>query len=148
MLVTPSYAGDFERCRLLCESIDRFVTGFEKHYLLVAGFDVGLFRQLESPRRVVIDERDLLPPWLHSLRDPTSLFRRHVWLSMRTPPLRGWHVQQLRRIAIAGKVTQSAILYCDSDVIFLRPFDLSSLWRDGMLRFYRQDGALPLEDGA
>src|SRR5690606_41504601 len=28
-LVTASYSADFERCRLLCESVDRFVTGFQ-----------------------------------------------------------------------------------------------------------------------
>lgn len=147
-LVTASYSTDFERCRLLCESVDRFVTGFQTHYLLVAGFDTAQFRKLESRNRVVIDERDLLPSWLHSLRDPTSLFRRHIWLSTRTPPLRGWHVQQLRRIALASKVPEAALLYCDSDVFFLKPFDLSCLWRDGALRFYRQDGGLPIEDGA
>lgn len=147
-IVTPSYAGDLERCRLLCESIDRFVTGFDKHWLLVAGNDVARFREFESRNRVVVDERDLLPSWLHALPDPTSLFRRYVWLSTRTPPLRGWHVQQLRRIAIAEKVPGAAIFYCDSDVLFLKPFDLPSLWRNGALRLYRSDGALPLDAGA
>ena len=143
-MVTPSYAGDLERCRLLCESIDRFVTGSEKHYLLVAGYDVALFRELEGPNRVVVDERDLLPSWLHSMRDPISLFRRHIWLSTRTAPLRGWHVQQLRRIAIAEKVSDAALVYCDSDVVFLKAFDLSSFWHGGRLRLYRRDGALPI----
>ncbi|WP_309083534.1 DUF6492 family protein [Chelativorans sp.] len=143
-LVTPSYAGDFERCRLLCETVDRFVTGATKHYLLVAGHDVARFRALESANRIVIDERDLLPPWLHGVRDPLSLFRRHVWLSTRTAPLRGWHVQQLRRIAIAEKVPEAALVYCDSDVAFLKPLDVSVFWRNGAVRLYRRDGALPV----
>jgi hypothetical protein len=142
-LVTPSYAGDLERCRLLCQSIDRFVTGAQKHYLLVAGNDVKRFRQFEGRNREVVDERDLLPAWLHSFPDPVSLFRRRIWLSRRTPPLRGWHVQQLRRLAIAEKVSEAALVYCDSDVVFLKPFDLSVFWRDGRLRLYRRDGALP-----
>lgn len=146
-IVTPSYAADLERCRLLCESIDRFVTGFEEHYLLVADHDVALFRELESRNRIVIAERDLLPPWLHSMRDPTSLFRRHIWLSTHTAPLRGWHVQQLRRIAIAEKISEAALVYCDSDVVFLKPFDVASFWRGGRLRLYRCDGALPLGEG-
>ena len=33
-LVTSSYRGDLERCRLLCDSVDRFVTGHAMHYIL------------------------------------------------------------------------------------------------------------------
>ncbi len=141
-VVTASYAGDFERCRLLCETLDRHVTGFDSHMILVAGHDVRLFRQLESQHRIVVDERDLLPGWLHVVRDPASLFSRHLWLSFRTKPLRGWHVQQLRRIAIAGHVASDALLYCDSDVLFLRAFDCVSLWQSAGLRFLRREGAL------
>lgn len=141
-LVTASYRGDIERCRLLCETVDAHVTGFTRHYLLVSGEDVGLFRPLESPRRVVVDERDLLPGWLRSLPDPASLFRRRIWLSLRTMPLRGWHVQQLRRIALAAHVEDASLVFCDSDVAFLKPFDCRSFWRGGDLRLLRRDGAL------
>lgn len=141
-IVTASYAPDFERCRLLCETVDRFVTGFSKHYLLVEHGDVGRFRALESARRVVVDERDLLPPWLHSMRDPTSLFRRRVWLSVRTMPLRGWHIQQLRRIAIAAHAGEEVLVYCDSDVAFVKPFDCGAFARDGKVRLFRREGAI------
>lgn len=146
-IVTPSYAGDFERCRLLCETVDRFVTGHRHHYLLVAHNDVELFRRLESRNRLVIDERDLLPSWLHDFRDPASLFRRHVWLSLKTAPLRGWHVQQLRRIALAAHAHEDALIYCDSDMVFLKPFDCGQFWKEGKLRLYRrQDGLSDFAD--
>ncbi|MGI6850978.1 DUF6492 family protein [Mesorhizobium sp. 1B3] len=141
-IVTASYAPDFQRCRLLCETVDRFVTGFSKHYLLVEHGDVGRFRALESARRVVVDERDLLPPWLYSMRDPTSLFRRRVWLSARTMPLRGWHVQQLRRIAIAAHAGEEVLVYCDSDVAFLKPFDCGAFARDRQVRLFRREGVI------
>lgn len=141
-LVTASYSADFERCRLLCETVDRFVTGHDHHYLLVAGNDVALFRQLEGSRRTVVDERDILPKWLHDLPDPVSRFRRRIWLSLRTAPLRGWHVQQLRRIAIAPHVGEGALIYCDSDVAFVRPFDCSSMWRGNDVRLFRRDDEL------
>lgn len=112
-IVTASYAPDFERCRLLCETLDRHVTGARHHYILVEGRDVNLFRQLERAGRSVIDERDLLPRWLHVVDDPLSLFRRRVWLSFRTKPLRGWHVQQMRRIAIAAHVDEDVLVYVD-----------------------------------
>ncbi len=141
-LVTASYSADLERCRLLCETVDRFVTGHDHHYLLVANNDVTLFRQLEGSRRTVVSEGDILPGWLHDLPDPMSRFRRRIWLSTRTAPLRGWHVQQLRRIAIAGHVSEGALVYCDSDVAFVRPFDCSAMWRGDDVRLFRRDGEL------
>ena len=146
-VVTASYAPDFERCRLLCETMDQRVTGAARHYLLVVHKDTKLFRQLEGPRRVVIDERDLLPSWLKPYWDPTSRFRRRVWLSLKTPPLRGWHVQQLRRIAIAGEVSEDVLVFCDSDVAFVKPFDLSAFAKDGDVRLFRRDGGLVHAEG-
>ncbi|MGL4489049.1 MAG: DUF6492 family protein [Rhizobiaceae bacterium] len=141
-IVTASYAPDFERCRLLCESIDRHVTGYTCHYLLVEAADVALFKALESPKRKVIDERELLPSWLKAYPDPMSLGRRRIWLSLKTPPLRGWHTQQLRRIAIAKHRAEDAFFYCDSDTAFVRNFDLSSVWMNDTLRLFRRDHAL------
>ena len=141
-IVTASYAPDFERCRLLCETIDRHVAGVARHYILVEHRDVALFRQLEGGRRTIVDERDLLPRWLHVFDDPLSGFRRRIWLSLRTQPLRGWHVQQLRRIAIAARAAEDVLVFCDSDVAFLKPFDTGAFWRDGKVRLFRRDGVL------
>ena len=141
-IVTASYAPDFERCCLLSDTIDRFVTGSARHYILVEDRDVRLFRSLESARRTIVGEGDLLPGWLRSYRDPSSLGRRRIWLSLRTKPLRGWHVQQLRRIAIADHVREPTLVYCDSDVAFLKPFDCGRFWQDGRLRLLRRDGEL------
>ena len=55
-IVTASWDQDFERCKLLCETMDKHVTGFTKHYILVDSKDVALFRQIESANRIVIDE--------------------------------------------------------------------------------------------
>lgn len=142
VIVTPSYAGDLERCRLLCDTMDERVTGYGTHYILVEPRDVALFSSFRSSRREVVDERELLPPWLHAVSDPLSLFRRRIWLSLRTQPMRGWHVQQLRRIALATHVQADALVYCDSDVAFVRNFDCASLWRDGAVRLLRRDDAL------
>lgn len=141
-MVTASYARDFERCRLLCETVDRHVAGSAHHYILVEQRDVALFRQLETSNRSVVDERDLLPKWLHAFDDPLSLLRRRIWLSFRTLPLRGWHVQQLRRIAIAARTGEDILVFCDSDVAFLKPFDCAAFQRDGKVRLFRRDDAL------
>lgn len=141
-IVTASYAPDFDRCALLCDSIDRHVTGFEAHYILVASRDVCLFRQLEGARRKVIDERDVLPGWLRVFPDPFRFGRRPVWLSMHTMPLHGWQVQQLRQIALADHIDEQAIMHCDSDTAFVRAYDLGSAWSGDRLRLYRKENGL------
>lgn len=141
-VVTASYAPDFERCRLLCETMDRHLMGMTRHYILVEHKDIAQFSQLAGPAREIVDERDLLPSWLWPVWDPTSLFRRRVWLSLKTPPLRGWHAQQLRRIAVASAVGEDVLVFCDSDVAFVRPFDVSVFARDGKVRLFRRDNGL------
>ena len=100
------------------------------------------FASWRTSRRTVVDERDLLPRWLRAFDDPLSLFRRRIWLSLKTQPLRGWHVQQLRRIAIAAHAGEDVLVFCDSDVAFLKPFDCGAFWRDGKVRLFRRDGVL------
>jgi Family of unknown function (DUF6492) len=142
-LLTPSYRGDFERCRLLCASVDRFVTSLSTHYLLVDDRDVAMFRALEGPRRRVISERELLPSWLPSWPDPMSRGRRRIWtgpgaLVRGVMPLRGWHIQQLMKLSVPMLIDDEILLYADSDVVFLKPYDLASQISDGRVRLFRK----------
>jgi hypothetical protein len=145
-IVTPSYAGDAARCDLLCASIDRHVSGLDCHYILVEDADLPLFRHLEAPHRRVVPDSALLPSWLRPIRDPLQSGRR-VWLGLRMGvplwPMRGWHVQQLRKLAIARHAREEVMLHCDSDVIFVKPFDMNSLvCADGRVRLYRIDDGI------
>lgn len=149
-IATPSYSGDFERCRLLCASIDRFVSGHAMHYLLVEDRDLQLFAPLAGPRRQVIPESALLPRWLSSWPDPLSLGRRRIWtgpgaLARGLPPLRGWHAQQLRKLALPLKSHEDVVLFADSDMIFLRPFEASSLATADGVRLYRKPDSITAE---
>jgi hypothetical protein len=149
-IATPSYAGDFERCRLLCASIDRFVAGQSAHYLLVEDRDLALFQPLQGAKRRVIAESELLPGWLKSWPDPTSLGRRRVWsgpgaLRRGVPPLRGWHAQQLRKLALPLSCDEDVVLFADSDMMFLRPFDLTGLDAGGATRLYVKPDAITPE---
>lgn len=141
-VVTASYANDFERCRLLCESMDLRLKGSWKHYLLVAPFDVALFRQLEGPRRRVICESELFPWWLRAVPDPTTSGRRKLWISPYSLPLRGWQAQQLRRFALARHIDEPVMFAVDSDVVFLRDFDPANLWQGDRLALYRKEGGI------
>jgi hypothetical protein len=145
-IATPSYAGDFERCRLLCASIDRFVRHLDRHYLMVEDADVPRFRALEGPRRIVIPESALLPGWLRPRRDPLARGRR-LWtgfgaLARGIAPLRGWHVQQLRKLALPRLMDEQVVMFVDSDAFFLRPFDMAGLVEGGATRLYRVPGGI------
>lgn len=141
-VMTASYVGDFDRCALLCESLDRFMQGQWHHYLLVEPRDVAIFKPLEGPRRTVISEADLFPRWLRSFPDPTTFGRRRLWLSPFSVPLRGWHAQQIRRLALARHIDAEMLLSIDSDVVMVRPFDPSSMWSDGRMQMYRIDAGI------
>ncbi len=141
-LVTASYRGDFERCRLLCESIDRRVTGHSRHLILVEPRDLLLFRRLAGPKREIVDERSLLPRFLRAFPDPTTMGRRRIWLSSYGPPLRGWHVQQLRRLAMAAALDETVMVSLDSDVVFVKDFDVRHFQEGGRVRFFRRPGVV------
>src|SRR5439155_2030725 len=98
-LLTPTYGRDLEICTLLCESVDRHITSFAKHYLLVPDCDLPLFAPLASERRVIIPDSAYLPGWLRPLPRVIQRKRRQFWWSLRAKPVSGWHVQQFLKIA-------------------------------------------------
>ncbi len=124
-LLTPTYARDLELCALLCESVDRHVGSFSKHYLLVPDCDVWLFSRFESERRTVLPASRFLPGWLRPLPPIVQRKRRQYWWSLRAMPVSGWHVQQILKIAATIALPHQRYCILDSDVVFFRDFDLS-----------------------
>jgi hypothetical protein len=124
-LLTPTYGRDLELCTLLCESVDRHVDAFSKHYLLVPDCDLPLFSHFKSARRFVLPASKFLPKWLRPLPRFIQRKRRHYWWSFRAKPVSGWHVQQFLKIAAAISLPHQRYCILDSDVVFFRDFDLS-----------------------
>lgn len=123
--VTPSYPPDLQRCALLVESLDRCCPE-AVHYLIVDRRDVSGFRRLASSRTKIVESEALIEPWLRRL--PT---RHGLWVSLRTVPVRGWMMQQIRKLAVANYLSVPNIVCCDSDMAFIRRFELSNLMVDG-----------------
>ena len=48
--ITQSYKNDFKECKLLCNSIDRFVPEDIMHFIIVNDEDYKLFRTIEDSR--------------------------------------------------------------------------------------------------
>jgi Family of unknown function (DUF6492) len=141
-LVTPTYWRDLERCALLCESVDRYVTGFAKHYLIVADEEVPLFAGFNSERRVVLPTSSFLPPWLKPLPRFIQRRNRRYWWSRRAKPVSGWHVQQFIKIGAASVLPEARYCMLDSDVVFFRPLDLSPVARSDRMPLFHMARAV------
>lgn len=124
-LLTPTYGRDLELCALLCESIDRHVTSFSRHYLLVPDCDLAIFTALESDCRKIIPASTFLPNWLRPLPRIVQRKRRRFWWSLRAKPVSGWHVQQIIKIAATMSLPSQRYCILDSDIVFFRDFDLA-----------------------
>jgi hypothetical protein len=131
-MITPSYAPDFERCKLLCSSVSENVLGLDKHYLIVDRTDEALFRQLQNHQTEVVLKEDLLPLWIRRIP-----FSRKWWLNLKGLPVRGWILQQLIKLSVAEWCEADNYLFADSDVLFIRPFSTELLHKDGTLRLFK-----------
>ena len=133
-IITPSYAPDFEHCRLLCESVLQYVPESVHHYLLVDRRDVPLFSELRATRTHLITKEELLPWWLVQLP-----FGRKWWLNFRGLPVRGWVLQQLTKLSVNRAVDADVYIFLDSGAFFVRPYDPHSLTENGKVPLLRED---------
>ena len=114
--VTPTFTPDLGRCELLVESLDRFAPE-TRHYLLIDSHEIGKFKHLASARTIIVPSEEVIDSRFTRL--PGA---RGFWVSWRTPPVRGWIMQQLRKLASPKVVTEDVIICVDSDTAFVRPF--------------------------
>jgi hypothetical protein len=144
-LMTPTYRGDLERFELLCESLDRFVTGYERHYVIVNDDDLPYFARFENDRRTVLPSSRFLPPWLRALPPFVSRKGRRTWWSFRSGPLHGWHIQQLLKISGVLQLPHQRFCIVDSDNVFFRPFDVAAYAGADAIPLYVEHRAIRAE---
>lgn len=132
VIVTPSYAPDFERCQALCESLQRFVSGHAEHVVIVDRQDQALFSRLAGATTRLLLKEEILPGWLRKLP-----FSRKWWLNLRGLPVRGWILQQIVKLSVAEAIAADLYLFVDSDVIFIRPFQAATVMNErGQVRLF------------
>lgn len=134
-LITPSYAPDFERCKLLAQSVEYCLVDDTKQYIIVDRRDFLLFKQLASSKIEILVVEEILPSWIFRI-----LGVKKWWLSWRTLPIRNWVLQQLVKLSVFDVIDENVVVFCDSDNTFIRPFELKSrLVKDGHLALLRVD---------
>ncbi|MBX2852837.1 MAG: hypothetical protein KTR15_13965 [Phycisphaeraceae bacterium] len=137
-LVTPSYRPDLERCKALCASVQRFVDPEIEHVLIVPRRDRAAFEPLANHRTRIETVESVLP--FKAMQVP---FQRRWWLTGCSLPVRGWIMQQLTKFAAYNAVKTDAMVFVDSDLIFIRPFTADRAWHAGKLRMHRKPCPAP-----
>src|SRR5262249_48437137 len=131
-VITPSFATDFELCSDLNRSVLNYSPDSIHHYIIVPEADLNLFGRLAGSRTHIRCESDLLPRSF--IRVPFTKFT--VNLRRPFPPVRGWILQQVIKLAAVAASEHDVVLLVDSDIEFVRPFGLETFVRDGVVRFY------------
>jgi Family of unknown function (DUF6492) len=124
-VVTPTYLPDLAQCELLAESLDR-VAPHVPHYLIVDRRDRPAFSHLQRGRRRLVDSEALIGKWMWRMPG-----RRGFWLSLKAPPARGWIIQQIKKIGATEAVSERTLIFCDSDLAFVRRFGRDDLLVNG-----------------
>lgn len=143
-IVTPSCAPDFTRFRRLHNSVLRHTGADVMHYTIVPPPDFEMFSSLASSRLTVLREPEVLP---HTFLSAARLSRilhlprgyrvaavnlRHPW-----PPVRGWILQQILKLAFVSTLEADVALMIDSDVLLARELSEGAFIKDGSVRHYR-----------
>lgn len=144
VVVTASHKPDFTDFAQLHASVLRNTDAAVRHIVVVPDDDVPLFSSLDKGRLVVRGERTLLPreirttTWLARLPRLPRGFRiaavnvRHPW-----PPLRGWILQQIIKLALVSELDEDVALLVDSDVLIARPLTENRFRCGKAVRLYR-----------
>jgi hypothetical protein len=139
-IITPSYHGDYERCKLLCKSVDKHVIGFSFHYIIVNDGDYNLFKHLEGEKRKIMKYSDVIPKRLKVI---PRIFKSDYWVSWNGLPLRGWHVQQIVKISATANLPEARVCIVDSDMIFVKNIDLSLYQAPNLSPLYTKNRVIP-----
>ncbi|MGY3319178.1 DUF6492 family protein [Arthrobacter sp. TE12232] len=138
VVVTPSYARDYQLCRDLNRSIVAWMPEHVQHHIVVPRKDLPLFRALASSRTVIHDVGEFLPS------DMLKMPAVNLWVNIKRPwpPIRGWITQQLVKLSTAATLDADAVLLIDSDMVLVAPTELASFQQDGKLAMYRKPEAV------
>lgn len=146
--ITPSYAPDFQRCKLLCWSIKQFVSFPVEHYIVVDKKDLNLFQQLADSNTSILTKEEVLPSWIKRI----SFFgKKNIWLNLKGYKsgewlLRGWLIQQMVKLAAAQYVEQEVLIFVDSDVAFIDFFDVHALINKDKVRLLRVEHSTDMDN--
>lgn len=135
-VLTPSFEGDFEHCRLLVHSLERHLKDDYRHYIVVDRSDARLFRQIQNSRTEIVLKEDILPFWISPWKVPLPRKGRVCRPSLKSWPIRGWIYQQMAKVEMCHRLKEDVVIMSDSDVILVRDLNVAELVGDGPVPLY------------
>ncbi|MEV4176201.1 DUF6492 family protein [Nonomuraea sp. NPDC049709] len=132
-IVTPTYGPDAELFAHLHRSVLEFTSDDTVHHVVISPSDRALFAGYAGPRCRIWTYPEILPRRI--LRLPGV----GLWVNAARPwpPLRGWIMQQVAKMAVAARLESKVVLVADSDVVLVRPATPDLFVRDGQVCLYR-----------
>ena len=137
-VITKSFKPDFELCSDLHRSVLNSSPDWVHHHIIVPRRDAKLFGRLAGPRTHIRCETDLLPRSFLPVPFTNVTFN----LGRPFPPVRGWILQQVVKLAAVAASEDDLVLVADSDVEFVRPVTVETFVRDSVVRLYRKPQAI------
>jgi len=145
-VVTASYAPDFAGFARMHESLVRNSDDDVHHIVVVPDAHAELFGTIRSGRldvrrySAVLPRRFVQTSWIATLPGMPRGFRLAAVNAARPwPPVRGWIMQQLVKLAVVSDLTADVAVMIDSDVVVVRPLREASFRApDGVVRLYRR----------
>lgn len=129
--VLPLAAKDVDRAAILFASLDRFFRPLGRLWVVAADRDVDWIagRVAAYPRFTVLPESSVVPELTLDRRlDAAAPAKKRKLLG---PPISGWQLQQLIKLAIADRVETDFYLTLDADVICVGTVEFGDLVVDG-----------------
>ena len=135
-IITQSYKNDYNECKLLCESIDRFSPELD-HFIFVNDEDIKLFQSLKYGTHKVYKKSTILPWFM--VRVPFKILGHHFHISPITIPVREWIIQQICKLGVFEVIGDKyeAVFNIDSETVFMKPFNISRWKKNGKYIMYR-----------
>jgi len=130
--ITPSYSGDFERCKLLVESIKNNVQGDFEHYIIVDKRDFNLFKKIENDKTKIVTVELVLSNYFFRLP-----YIKKWWFSWKTLPVRNWIIQQIVKLSMGDFLENEILVNIDSDIFFIRPFNPKRFVKNNKVRLLK-----------
>ena len=135
-IITQSYKNDYNECKLLCESIDKFASSID-HFIFVNDEDIELFESLNYSNHKIYKKSTVLP-W-YFFRVPFRIFGHYFYVSPFTIPMREWIMQQICKLSVFDVIDNSydAVFNIDSETVFMKPFDYNKWVVEDKFMFYK-----------
>ncbi len=126
--VLPLAADDVERAQILFRSLERFFEPLGTCYVVAPDRDMSVVqRQIPRERYELVAESAVIPEISYFW----TMARMRAKLRLVGPPIHGWFVQQLVKLAVAERVGTPFYLTLDADVFCVRDTRYADLVPDG-----------------